>query len=90
MPQPWPAPAIARMILDGFDDYREHFRQITDGARERFEQAQWQEAQRASAARINLYEDKVSETRERLLQGFDASTRWKSASGRWSRAPTSA
>ncbi|WP_237507862.1 isocitrate dehydrogenase kinase/phosphatase AceK regulatory subunit, partial [Pseudomonas carnis] len=29
--------AIARMILDGFDDYREHFRQITDGARERFE-----------------------------------------------------
>ena len=39
MPQQWPAPDIARMILDGFDDYREHFRQITDGARERFEQA---------------------------------------------------
>ena len=45
--------AIARMILDGFDDYREHFRQITDGARERFEKAQWQQGQAASAARIN-------------------------------------
>ncbi|MFD2882967.1 isocitrate dehydrogenase kinase/phosphatase AceK regulatory subunit [Pseudomonas lini] len=58
MPQQWPAADIARMILDGFDDYREHFRQITDGARARFEQAQWQETQVASAARINLYEEK--------------------------------
>jgi hypothetical protein len=40
MPQQWPATDIARMILEGFDDYREHFRRITDGARERFEQAQ--------------------------------------------------
>ena len=40
MSQSWPAADIARMILDGFDDYREHFRQITDGARQRFEQAQ--------------------------------------------------
>ena len=66
MPQQWPAADIARLILDGFDDYREHFRQITDGARARFEQAQWQETQSASAARINLYEEKVSETVERL------------------------
>ncbi len=60
MPQPWPAIEIARSILDGFDDYREHFRQITDGARARFEQALWLEAQAASAARINLYEEKSS------------------------------
>nr|BFE90640.1 hypothetical protein GCM10020185_11760 [Pseudomonas brassicacearum subsp. brassicacearum] len=60
MPQPWPAIEIARSILDGFDDYREHFRQITDGARARFEQALWLEAQAASAARINLYEEKKS------------------------------
>ena len=45
MGQQWPAGEIARLILDGFDDYREHFRQITDGARVRFEQAQWQDAQ---------------------------------------------
>ncbi|MGH8354546.1 MAG: bifunctional isocitrate dehydrogenase kinase/phosphatase [Pseudomonas sp.] len=72
MPQQWPAADIARLILDGFDDYREYFRQITDGARGRFEQAQWQETQHASAARINLYEEKVSEVGERLRQSFSA------------------
>ena len=63
--------AIAQMILDGFDDYREHFRQITDGARERFEKAQWQLGQAASAARINLYEEKVGEVTARLHAGFN-------------------
>lgn len=72
MPQQWPAADIARLILDGFDDYREHFRQITDGARARFEQAQWQETQQASAARINLYEEKVSEVGARLHQAISA------------------
>ncbi|MDP3845643.1 MAG: bifunctional isocitrate dehydrogenase kinase/phosphatase [Pseudomonas sp.] len=61
MPQHWPAGAIAKHILDGFDDYREHFRQITNGARVRFEQAQWQEIQQAAAERINLYEEKATE-----------------------------
>jgi len=70
MTQQWPAADIARLILDGFDDYREHFRQITDGARKRFELAQWQEIQRASAARINLYEEKVSETVQCLRDTF--------------------
>lgn len=74
MPQQWPAADIARLILDGFDDYREHFRQITDGARARFEQAKWQEAQSASAARISLYEEKVSETVGRLRTAFDTDT----------------
>ncbi|MGA4636892.1 bifunctional isocitrate dehydrogenase kinase/phosphatase [Pseudomonas solani] len=71
MAQQWPAADIARLILDGFDDYREHFRQITDGARARFEQAQWQEIQQAAAARIALYEEKVSEVSERLRGAFD-------------------
>ncbi|WP_296219671.1 bifunctional isocitrate dehydrogenase kinase/phosphatase [Pseudomonas sp. UBA2684] len=70
MAQQWPAADIARLILDGFDDYREHFRQITDGAQARFEQALWQEAQQASAARINLYEEKVSEVGEGLRRSF--------------------
>ena len=68
MPQQWPASAIAALILEGFDDYREQFRQITNGARVRFEQAQWQEIQQASAARINLYEEKVAEVTELLRQ----------------------
>ena len=70
MAQQWPAADIARLILDGFDDYREHFRQITDGARGRFEQALWQEAQQTSAARIKLYEEKVSEVGDRLRHSF--------------------
>ncbi|MDG1581748.1 bifunctional isocitrate dehydrogenase kinase/phosphatase [Pseudomonas sp. GOM6] len=70
MSQQRPAADIARMILEGFDDYRTHFREITNGARARFEQALWQEAQAASAARINLYEEKVAECGERLRQGF--------------------
>jgi len=71
MSQSTPAVAIARTILDGFDDYREHFRQITDGARERFEKAQWQQGQAASAARINLYEEKVVEVIRGLRARFD-------------------
>ncbi|MGF6690601.1 isocitrate dehydrogenase kinase/phosphatase [Metapseudomonas resinovorans] len=70
MAQQWPAEGIARLILEGFDDYREHFRQITDGARARFELAQWQATQQAAAERIALYEVKVSETSERLRAAY--------------------
>lgn len=66
------AAAIATAILAGFDDYREHFRQIADGAQARFEQALWQEAQQASAARISLYEEKVNQTSAALRLAFDA------------------
>jgi isocitrate dehydrogenase kinase/phosphatase len=60
MPQQWPASEIAALILDGFVIYRDQFRQITNGARVRFEKAQWQEIQKAAAARIALYEESVS------------------------------
>lgn len=66
----WPATAIAQGVLDGFDVYREQFRVITLGARERFEQAQWQQAQQAAADRINLYESNVGATRQRLIKAF--------------------
>ncbi len=72
--QQCPEVDVARQILLGFDDYRDHFRLITEGARARFEQAQWQEAQQASAARINLYEQKVAETRTVLRGTFDEAT----------------
>ena len=61
---------IAQTILDGFDVYRERFKQITDGAQARFEQAQWQEIQRTSAERIDLYEEKVAETVARVGSRF--------------------
>ena len=65
---------IAREVLLGFDDYREHFRLITEGARARFERARWQEIQVASAARIALYEQKVSETCRHLRATFPEQT----------------
>ena len=71
MTQAWLATEIARQTLLGFDDYREHFRLITEGARSRFERAQWQEAQRASAARIVLYVEKVAATAEHLRSLFE-------------------
>ena len=89
MVQSAPASEIAALILRGFDDYREQFREITDGARARFEQAQWQEAQRASAQRINLYEEKVAETVAGLRAGWPTASCWTWSAGRSSRAPTS-
>lgn len=68
-PQPV-ALAIARLILAGFDDYRRHFKRLTDGARARFEQARWQAIQHASAQRIELYELKVNATLARLHERF--------------------
>lgn len=70
MTQQAPEVEIARQILLGFDDYREHFGAITAGARARFERAQWREIQQASAARIALYEQKVGETCQRLRATF--------------------
>lgn len=60
------AALIARHLLDAFDSYRATFRELTLGARARFEQAQWPEIQETSTARINLYDERVFETRDRL------------------------
>ncbi|SDS16674.1 isocitrate dehydrogenase kinase/phosphatase [Halopseudomonas xinjiangensis] len=57
---------IAQHIIDGFDDYRKRFRQLTLGARARFEQARWIDIQDASTARINLYEECVDLTADSL------------------------
>ncbi len=57
---------VARRLLDAFDDYRKAFREITDGAQARFEQAQWTEIQDASTARINLYEQRIYATKDAL------------------------
>ncbi|WP_109514324.1 bifunctional isocitrate dehydrogenase kinase/phosphatase [Pseudomonas ovata] len=62
--------AVAGSLLAGFDDYRRHFRRLTDGARSRFEQAQWALIQRVSAERIELYELKVNQTVAHLRERF--------------------
>ncbi|SFU68607.1 bifunctional isocitrate dehydrogenase kinase/phosphatase [Halomonas korlensis] len=66
-----PAYRLAATVLHGFDEYRSRFKQITTDASRRFRDAAWREAQQASAERINLYGEKVDETRERLCRTFD-------------------
>ncbi|WP_404471609.1 bifunctional isocitrate dehydrogenase kinase/phosphatase [Vreelandella venusta] len=66
-----PAYRLAATILHGFDAYRGRFKQITADASRRFRDAAWREAQQASAARINLYEERVGDTLERLQRTFD-------------------
>lgn len=63
---------LAATILHGFDEYRTRFRAITRDASRRFRDAAWREAQQASAARINLYDDKVAATLGRLRRTFQA------------------
>ena len=65
---------IARCLLDAFDDYRTTFRELTLGARARFEKAQWPEIQDTSTARINLYDERILETRDRLSADPQCST----------------
>ncbi len=57
---------IAQQILSGFDRYRRLFRDLTSGARARFEQARWNDIQEASTLRINAYEEQVQETADGL------------------------
>ena len=63
-----PELAIAQIIVKGFDDYRTVFQRITFGAKKRFEDARWSEAQDASAERIQLYEKQVLATCDCLKQ----------------------
>ncbi|MFY0991907.1 bifunctional isocitrate dehydrogenase kinase/phosphatase [Halomonas sp. C05BenzN] len=79
-----PAYRLAATVLHGFDEYRSRFKQITSDASRRFCEAAWREAQQASAERINLYEEKVNETRDRLQRTFDDDVlihceRWREA-----------
>lgn len=65
-----PAYRLAATVLHGFDEYRSRFKQITSDASRRFSEAAWRDAQQASAERINLYQEKVDDTLERLKRTF--------------------
>ncbi|MGM0545068.1 MAG: bifunctional isocitrate dehydrogenase kinase/phosphatase [Pseudomonadota bacterium] len=65
-----PAYRLAATVLHGFDEYRARFKQITYDASRRFREAAWRDAQQASAARINLYGEKVDDTLGRLQRTF--------------------
>ncbi len=69
-----PATEIARKILHGFDLYRQEFRDITNLGRQRFEQAQWQEIQHASARRIQIYKEHILQTQASLIAQYGEET----------------
>lgn len=56
------ARSISATILEGFDRHFSIYQQITAGAKQRFEAADWRAAHRASRERIVLYDHRVDET----------------------------
>jgi isocitrate dehydrogenase kinase/phosphatase len=61
---------IARTILEGFDKHYRIFRQISAGAKERFERGAWGEVQQTSRERIGFYDQRVTEAVHMLLSRF--------------------
>ncbi|WP_420550764.1 bifunctional isocitrate dehydrogenase kinase/phosphatase [Litorivicinus lipolyticus] len=57
---------VAQTIQDGFATYRHRFIQITLGAPDRFDQADWLAVQQAAADRIELYEASVTDVSDTL------------------------
>ncbi|MBD1229063.1 bifunctional isocitrate dehydrogenase kinase/phosphatase [Xenorhabdus griffiniae] len=57
---------IAQTILQGFDAQYGRFLEVTSGAQQRFEQADWPAVQRAMKKRINLYDHHVGLVVEQL------------------------
>ena len=64
------AKLLAEAILDGFDRHYRLFREITGGARRRFEQADWGAAQQCARERIDFYDRRVGETVSVLRREF--------------------
>ncbi|MCZ6470773.1 MAG: bifunctional isocitrate dehydrogenase kinase/phosphatase, partial [Gammaproteobacteria bacterium] len=69
---------IAQAILKGFDRHFSIFTKITKGARERFENADWQAERNASRERIKFYDIRVKDAIRDLHRLFDLD-RFKSA-----------
>jgi isocitrate dehydrogenase kinase/phosphatase len=64
------AKQIAKSILSGFDRHYRLFRVTTAGARQRFEDADWESVQRTSRERISYYDKRVGETIAGLRSEF--------------------
>ncbi len=69
-----PAFRIARALLDGFDRHYRLFSEVARGAKRRFEQADWHGQRQAMRERIEFYDQRVRETKDRLLTEFAADT----------------
>jgi isocitrate dehydrogenase kinase/phosphatase len=62
------AKKIAQVILAGFDRHYRLFREITAGAKRRFEDADWAGVQTAARERILFYDERIQESIARLRE----------------------
>ena len=62
--------AIAETILEGFDRHYRLFREISAGAQERFERADWPGGADANRERIQMYDLRVKESVDTLIERF--------------------
>ncbi len=68
------AKQIAETILRGFNIHYRLFREITKGARARFEAADWPGVQAAARERLDYYDQRVLETLDALRRDFQFDT----------------
>ncbi len=62
--------AIAKTILNGFEHHIDLFAEITQSAKQRFENCQWNEVQEAAKARTDYYDKRVKEALAKIKQDF--------------------
>ncbi len=62
---------IAQTILQGFDNHFRRFSEITAGAQQRFEKADWKAERKYSRLRIQFYDTRVDEAIETLNEDFE-------------------
>ena len=67
-----PAFQIARALLEGFDRHYRLFSETNRAAKQRFERADWHGQQQAARERIEFYDERVRETKNRLQTEYAA------------------
>ena len=68
MPSP---PAIARAILDGFDNHYRRFRYVAQQAKALYENGRWQAIRERARERIDFYDQRVLEATAIIERDFD-------------------
>jgi isocitrate dehydrogenase kinase/phosphatase len=66
---------IAQVILDGFNKHYRLFRELSAGAKERFERGDWASVREATQQRIGMYDTRVWEAVQELKKLFPADIR---------------
>lgn len=67
-----PAQEIAQTILAGFDKHYRLFREVSAGAKQRFERGDWAAVEAANQSRIHFYDQRVEEAVAAVRERFPA------------------